>query len=91
MTVASTTIEKRVETTLPGIVEKIIKPLDPSLPEMAQISVGNTEGLEIRIDNVLKDKDGQKVALQPGARVRVTIEANPEDTTTKGLAPSVAF
>lgn len=49
--------------TVPGSVEKIIKPIHPSLPEKTQIAVEGADGLyrEIRIENVLKDEDGQKV------------------------------
>jgi hypothetical protein len=72
-------------TTLPGTVEKIIKSPDPSKPEKAQIGVEGAEHLyrEIRIDNVLKDQEGGKVALKQGAEVEVTIEADPEDTVKK--------
>jgi hypothetical protein len=72
-------------TTLPGTVEKIIKSRDPSKPEKAQIGIEGAEHLyrEIRIDNVLKDQEGGKVALKQGAEVEVTIEADPEDTVKK--------
>ena len=72
-------------TTLPGTVEKIIKPIDPREPEKAQIAVEGAEDLyrEIRIDNVLKDEDGHEVALKQGAPVEVTIEADAEHTTKK--------
>jgi hypothetical protein len=76
---------EKPSTTLTGTVEKIIKPAHPSLPEKAQIAVEGGEDLyrEIRIDNVLKDENGQAVALKPGAPVEVTIEAEPEHTTKK--------
>lgn len=69
--------------TLPGTVEKIIKPMIPDLPEKAQISVAGAEHLykEIRIDNVMHDENGQKVKLKPGAEVEVTVAAGPEATT----------
>jgi hypothetical protein len=72
-------------TTLPGTVEKIIKPIDPREPEKAQIAVEGGEELyrEIRIENNLKDEDGQEVALKPSAPVDVTIEADKKDTTKK--------
>jgi hypothetical protein len=72
-------------TTLPGIVEKVIKSPDPSEPEKAQIVVGNAEHLykEIRIENSLKDANGNNVALRPGAKVDVTVEAEPEDTIVR--------
>jgi len=65
-------------TTLPGTVEKIIKPLHPSEPEKAQISVEGADDLyrELRIENNLKDEDGHKVPLKEGQTVDVTIEAS---------------
>jgi hypothetical protein len=76
--------EEKPKTTLPGTVEKIIKPIMGGL-EKAQISVEGADDLyrEIRIENVLKDEDGKKVALKPGVPVAVTIEADREDTTKK--------
>ena len=72
-------------TTLPGTVEKIIKPIDPREPEQAQIAVEGAEELyrEIRIDNTLKDEKGEEVALKKGATVDVTVEADKKDTTKK--------
>ena len=75
----------RISTTLPGTVEKIIKPIVPGEPDKAQIEVEKAEDLyrEIRIDNVLKDEKGEEVALKEGAPVVVTIEADKKDTTKK--------
>jgi hypothetical protein len=72
-------------TTLPGIGEKVIKSPDPNEPEKAQIVVENAEHLykEIRIENSLKDANGNDVALKPGAKVDVTVEAEPEDTIVR--------
>jgi hypothetical protein len=69
----------------PGTVEKIIKPVVPGEPDKAQIEVEKAENLyrEIRIDNVLKDKKGEEVALKEGAPVNVIIEADKKDTTKK--------
>jgi hypothetical protein len=69
--------------TLPATVEKVIKPLFPSEPEKAQITVHAAEDLykEIRVDNTLTDEHGKPVKLKPGAHVQVTIEADPKDTT----------
>jgi hypothetical protein len=85
MTENSSDQSEKASTTLPGIVEKIIKPPHPSRPEKAQIAVEGADDLyrEIRIENVLKDEEGQKVALKPGVPVEVTIEADPEHTTRK--------
>ena len=83
MTYNSADQPEKPSTTLPGTVEKIVKPPHPSMPEKAQISVEGADDLyrEIRIENVLRDEEGQKVALKPGAQVEVTIEADAEDTT----------
>ena len=71
--------------TLPGTVEKIIKPIDPSEAEKAQINIEEAEELyrDIRVDNTLKDEKGEEVAIKEGARVDVTIEAYKKDTTKK--------
>jgi hypothetical protein len=64
--------------TLPGVVEKIVKPITPSEPEKAQIAVHGADDLyrEIRVENTLHNANGEKVRLKPGAEVDVTIEAS---------------
>jgi len=76
---------EKATATLPGRVEKIIKPMFPSEPEKAQISVEGADHLyrEIRIENKLTDEKGAEVKLKPGATVDVTVEADPEDTSKK--------
>jgi hypothetical protein len=76
-------MSEKPSTTLPGTVEKIIKPLSPDDPEKAQIAVEGADHLyrEIRIENTLTDENGDKVRLKPGAEVEVTVEATPEATT----------
>jgi len=74
---------------LPGTVDKIITPPDPRDPEKAQINI--EEGAdplykEIRIANVLTDENGKKVKLKEGARVEVTVEANPSGIVPKPAA-----
>ena len=71
--------------TLPGTVEKIIKPVVPSEPEKAEIHIEGGEDFyrEIRVKNVLKDEKGEEVAIMDGAPVDVTIKANKKDTTKK--------
>ena len=71
--------------TLPGTVEKIIKPAHPSVPEKAQIAIEGGEDLykEIRIDNTLTDEDGNERRLKEGAQVEVTIAADKADTLKK--------
>jgi hypothetical protein len=70
---------------LPGTVEKIIKPPIPNEPEKAQIAVEGADYLyrEIRIENSLTNEDGEEVSLKPGAQVKVTVEAEAEATTPK--------
>jgi hypothetical protein len=77
--------DEKPSTTLPGTVEKIIKSPDPEAPEKAQITVEGAEELyrEVRINNVLKDENGEEVALKKGAKVDVTIEADPKDIIKK--------
>jgi hypothetical protein len=72
-------------TTLPGTVQKIIKPIDPDAEDTAEISIEKAEDLyrEIRVENTLKDENGEKVGLKEGAPVDVTIEADKKDTTKK--------
>jgi hypothetical protein len=77
--------DEKPSTTLPGTVDKVIRPPDPRDPEKAQIVVEGADHLyrEIRIDNTLNDANGQKVALKPGASVEVTVAADPKDTVKK--------
>jgi hypothetical protein len=77
--------EENPSVSLPGTVEKIIKPAHPSLPEKAQIAIDGGEDLykEIRIENTLTDENGNKRGLKEGAQVEITIEADPADTTKK--------
>jgi len=79
--------EDKAAVTLPGTVEKIIPPIDPLEPEKAQIGVHGADDLyrEIRVQNVLKDSNGQDVILKPGAEVDVTIEAAPRATQPRKL------
>jgi hypothetical protein len=78
---------EKATVTLPGVVEKIIKPVVPSQPEKAQISVEGADHLyrEIRVENRLKDADGNEVALKPGVEVEVKIQA--ESHATKPASP----
>jgi hypothetical protein len=76
--------EKKASTTLPGKVERVIKPHPQSgEPEKAQIAVEGADHLyrEIRVPNRLVDSEGNKVKLKPGAEVEVKIEADPVKTT----------
>jgi uncharacterized protein YfaS (alpha-2-macroglobulin family) len=71
--------------TLPATVEKIIKPAHPREPEKAQIAVEGADHLykELRIENNLTDENGKEVRLKQGAKVEVTVAAEPEATTAK--------
>jgi hypothetical protein len=71
--------------TLPGVVEKIVKPIVPSEPEKAQIAIQGADDLyrEIRVENTLENAAGEKVRLKPGAEVDVTIEAPAESVEKK--------
>lgn len=74
------TESSKASTTLPGKVEKVIRPHPGSgEPEKAQIAVEGADHLyrEIRVPNTLTDAHGQKVKLKEGAEVEVKIEADP--------------
>jgi hypothetical protein len=76
---------EKPSTTVPGTVEKIIPSPDPHAPEQAEIVIDNGEPLyrEIRIENTLRNEDGEEVGLKVGVPVDVTVEADPEDTVKK--------
>src|SRR5215467_7631617 len=78
------TMGKKPKVTLPGKVEKIIKPIAND-GEKAQISLEDGDELyrEVRIENTLNDEKGEKVRLKENAKVDVTVEADPADTTPK--------
>jgi len=78
--------EQKATATLPGKVERVIKPHPQSgEPEKAQIAVEGADHLyrEIRVPNKLVDADGKKVKLKPGAEVEIKIEADPVVTSTE--------
>ena len=68
-----------------GTVHKIIKPMHPRDPEKAEITVHGADELyrEIRVENALRDEEGNKVKLKQGAEVDVVIEADPSATIPK--------
>jgi hypothetical protein len=79
-------MSEKPSVTLPGTVEKIITSPDPSEPEKAHINI--EEGAtplykEIRIENTLTNEDGEEVKLKKGAKVEVTIDANPSGVVPK--------
>jgi hypothetical protein len=71
--------------TLPAVVEKVIRSANPDEPDKVQIAIVGAEELyrEIRVENTLHDPDGNPVSLKKGADVEVTVEAEPEATTSK--------
>jgi hypothetical protein len=66
---------KKASTTLPGTVDKIVKPPAPGEREQAQIAVDGADRIykEIRIENALTDDHGHEVRLEPDDKVKVTI------------------
>ena len=76
---------QKPSTTLPGTVEKVIKSPFPGEPEKAQIAVEGADHLyrEIRVENKLNDENGSEVRLIEGAKVEITVEAEPEETSVE--------
>jgi hypothetical protein len=68
-----------------GTVEKIIKPISPTEPEKAQISIPEADDLyrEVRVENVVTGESGEKACLKPGAQVDVIVEADSSATLKK--------
>jgi hypothetical protein len=65
---------------MPGTVNKIIPPSRPRQPEKAQIAVKRADHgyRNLRIENMLTDEHGDDVRLKKGARVEVTVTAEPK-------------
>jgi hypothetical protein len=78
-------VRKKPKATKPGLVQKVIPPYVPDVPEKAEISIPNADDLyrELRIENTLTDEKGNKVKLKPGAEVEVTVEADISATEPK--------
>jgi hypothetical protein len=74
---------ENLSSTQVGRVEKIIRPLVSGEPEKVQIAVEGTDHVctEIRIENMLTDKTGEKVRLKSGAKVRVTVRNKTSNAT----------
>lgn len=73
-------IPERPSTTMPGTVNKIIPPSRRKQPEKAQIAVKRADHgyRNLRIENTLTDERGDDVRLKKGARVEVTVTAEPK-------------
>jgi hypothetical protein len=71
--------------TVPGKVQKIIKPAHQGDKEKAEISIQGADELykEIRVENTLEDDKDNPVKLKQGADVDVVIEAEPDATLPK--------
>jgi hypothetical protein len=78
-------MSSKAKTTKSGTVEKLVKAVDPSEADRAEIKIHDAEPLyqEIRIENSLKDTDGNEVQLKKGAEVEVHIEADKSATEKK--------
>ena len=57
----------------------------PVNPEKAQIAVEGADHLykELCVEDTLTDENGVEVELKEGAKVEVTVAAEPEDTSAK--------
>jgi hypothetical protein len=68
-------------TTSRGTVEKIIPSAVANEPERAEIAIEGAEDLykELRIQNTLSDGDANEVHLKRGAKVDITVKAEPKD------------
>jgi len=70
----------KASTTVRGKVEHIVKSASPSKPDLAQIALetDHNNHKEILIENTLKDNKGRETGLELGAKVEVTVTAEPE-------------
>ena len=68
-----------------GKVQKLIRPANPAQAEKAEVHINEADDLyrEIRVENVLKNEEGEEVSLKPGAEVDVIVEAYSNATIKK--------
>jgi hypothetical protein len=80
----TTRIPQQPSTTMPGTVDKIIRPR-PSQPEKAQIAVDGADHRhrDLRIENTLIDEHGDDVKLKKGGHVEVTVTADPKKSNRR--------
>jgi hypothetical protein len=73
-------IPEEPRTSMAGTVDKIIPASHSSQRERAQIAVEGADRRyrDLRIENILIDKNGEDVRLEKGAHVEVTIAAEPK-------------
>ncbi len=71
---------------LNGRVAKIIKSVDSSEPDKAQIEIEGADDLykEIRIENVVVDEKGREAHLETGEHVDVNLETDLRQDKGKG-------
>jgi hypothetical protein len=76
---------------LTGRVRKLLTPTFATQPQRVEISIPDADDLfrEIRIANSFNSPEGGSVALREGAQVRITIEADLNDTVPKEPEGSV--
>jgi len=72
--------------TLLGRVDKVFPPIGRDESGKAQIIITGAEVLyrEIRVPNVFRDADGDKIALEPDAEVEITIKVRAARREEKG-------
>jgi hypothetical protein len=77
--------DEKPAVTLAATVDKIVQPVNPKNPEMAEIHIDGADPLyrEIRVENTLKNDAGEEVKLKKGSHVDVTIEADADSTIPK--------
>ena len=66
---------------LPGIVEKVVKPIIQGEAEEVQIAFqsGDDSNQKIRVANILVDARGEAVSLKTGAAVQIIIRPNSKE------------
>jgi hypothetical protein len=79
----SARISEQPSVTMPGTVDKIIPSLRPNQPGKAHIAVDGADRRyrNLRIENTLIDENGDDRRLEKGARVEVTVTADPDTST----------
>ena len=76
-------LSERPISVLTGLVKKIITPASHEDTELVEIEIANSfEISRIRIENKFEDDLGNEKRLREGAKVSVTIKAEPEDAIT---------
>ncbi len=76
-------IREQPGVTMPGIVHKVIPSPRPNQPEKSQITVDGADHRyrDLRIEKTFTDEHGDDVSLKKGARVEVTVTAEPKTSS----------